>query len=182
MKKKRKIYAVHGMMEYQTIAWVGKNSIKIGFTGGSICNGCTQPARYSTSHLIVQEAIERSEDFRRGRIRLEQTIPLDEELIIERATLNSGSEPEGAQGVMPDNPAAETYGNDAEPEEAEDAPADDVDTKEAAPGALEVVDASCKDVAKQYLEEHYGETPTPLRTRDDVQRCAAKHGITFNFV
>lgn len=47
---------------------------------------------------------------------------------------------------------------------------------------LEIIDASCKDVAKQYLQEHFGENPAKLRTRDDVQRCAAKYGLQFNFV
>lgn len=50
------------------------------------------------------------------------------------------------------------------------------------PEGLETVDASCKDVAKQYLQEHFGENPAKLRTRQDVQDCAARHGITFNFV
>ena len=47
---------------------------------------------------------------------------------------------------------------------------------------LEIVEVSCKDVAKQYLQEHYGERPAPLRTRTDIQECAAKYGITFSFV
>ena len=47
---------------------------------------------------------------------------------------------------------------------------------------LEVVEVSCKDVAKQYLQEHFNENPTPLRTIANVQECAAKYGITFSFV
>lgn len=82
MKKKRIIYSVHGMMEYQTIVRVGKNNVKVCFTGGSISNGCAQPARYSTDNLIMQHAIESCEDFRRGRISRERTITLNEDLII----------------------------------------------------------------------------------------------------
>ena len=54
--------------------------------------------------------------------------------------------------------------------------------KEGDTNNLETVEVSCKDVAKQYLEEHYGENPTPLRTIKDVQECAAKYGIRFDFV
>ncbi len=54
--------------------------------------------------------------------------------------------------------------------------------EDAAGDGLEVIEVSCKDVAKQYLQEHYGERPAPLRTIADVQECAAKYGITFVFV
>ncbi len=46
---------------------------------------------------------------------------------------------------------------------------------------LEPVEATCKDVAKQYLQEHYGENPVKLRTRADIQEAAARHGIIFIF-
>ncbi|MBD5219474.1 MAG: hypothetical protein HDS72_04415 [Bacteroidales bacterium] len=209
MKKRKNIYAVYGMMEYQTFVKVGRNSIKVSFTGGSISNGCAQPARYMTSNLIMQNAIEASEDFKRGRIKRERSIVLKEELVVERnrpkvlapekpagdedSSLRSehctdapgaSGEPEVAGEVTPEHeepeePVVPEWLEEAiqeaeEPEEPEVA--------EASEGGLEVVEASCKDVAKQYLQEHFGENPTPLRTRDDVQKCAAKYGIIFNFV
>lgn len=247
MKKKRIIYAVQGMMEYQTIVKVGRNSVKVGFSGGSISNGCAQPARYSTSSLIMQNAIEACEDYRRGRIRRERVITLDEDIVVERnrpaskletmlresvgtglaeargldkkADAFAGAEAPAQEQIMApcDKPAmateqelmiapcdkpgteapaqeqimesgAETPATDAEETAAEavraDAVAEDADAvaEDAEKGSLEVLEASCKDVAKQYLQEHYGENPSRLRTRDDVQACAAKYGITFSFV
>ena len=49
-------------------------------------------------------------------------------------------------------------------------------------GKADVVEVSCRDVAKQYLQEHYGENPARLRRIADIQECAAKYGITFSFV
>ena len=54
--------------------------------------------------------------------------------------------------------------------------------EDAEEGELQEVEVSCKDVAKQYLQEHFGEAPSRLRTREDVQNCAAKYGIKFIFV
>lgn len=62
-------------------------------------------------------------------------------------------------------------------------PSEEVNKPEYTKGRIpEVVEVSCKDVAKQYLQEHFGENPTPLRKIADVQECAAKYGIIFEFV
>lgn len=100
--------------------------------------------------------------------------------------LREGGEAEADEAEEPKK-AAPTQQTDAnldelKPEmEAETAEVPEVETGEE-PEGLETVDASCKDVAKQYLQEHFGENPAKLRTRQDVQDCAARHGITFNFV
>ena len=216
MKKLKKVYAVNGMMEYQTVVKLGKNKVKVSFTGGSVSNGCAQPARYMTSDLIMQGAIEGSADYASGRIRLERSIVLKDELKIERArgkrTIAHTIEKEVARAAEVAKetagapyPAAEELRQPivedtvVEDTEVDEQPAEveaEVETEEAAEvetevetgdaaesnKEIEVVEVSCKDVAKQYLQEHYGEAPAPLRTRDDVQRCAAKYGITFNFV
>lgn len=196
MKKRKNIYAVYGMMEYQTFVKVGRNSIKVSFTGGSISNGCAQPARYMTSNLIMQNAIEASEDFKRGRIKRERSIVLKEELVVERnrPKVLAPEKPAGDEdSSLRSEHCTDAPGAPEEPEEPvvpewleeaiqEAEEPEEPEVAEASEGGLEVVDASCKDVAKQYLQEHFGENPTPLRTRDDVQKCAAKYGIIFNFV
>lgn len=196
MKKKIKVYSISGMMEYQTIVKVGRNSVKINFTGGSISNGCTQPARFSTKSLIIQNAIEASDEFSKGRIRLDRTILLNEEYTIER-----NQHPNTREPVAPGNnqfPAVATEllltGKENENEDHQDdesavpavpAISDDTDepsasgqTKENPSDFLEV-EVSCKDIAKQYLQDHFGEKPAPLRTWEDVHKCAAKYSIKF---
>lgn len=102
--------------------------------------------------------------------------------------LREGAETEADEAKEPTK-AAPTQQTDAYPDELK--PEGEVETAEEREGeaetaeepeGLETVDASCKDVAKQYLQEHFGENPAKLRTRQDVQDCAARHGITFNFV
>lgn len=84
MKKKRITYGVYGMMEYQAIIKIGRATLKVMFTDGSITAMGQNPAQYTTSDFIVQHAIENSSDFKKGRIHVVSTIELDEELHIER--------------------------------------------------------------------------------------------------
>ena len=84
MKKKRIPYGVYGMMEYQAIIKIGRATLKVMFTDGSITAMGQNPAQYTTSDFIVQHAIENSSDFKKGRIHVVSTIELDEELHIER--------------------------------------------------------------------------------------------------
>ena len=84
MKKKRITYGVYGMMEYQAIIKIGRATLKVLFTDGSMTAIGQNPAKYTTSDFLVQRAIENSSDFKRGRIQVVNTIELDEEVRIER--------------------------------------------------------------------------------------------------
>ena len=76
----------------------------------------------------------------------------------------------------------ESHAAPEEPGEVKTEESMEVRTEESVEVAPELVEVSCKDVAKQYLQEHFGEKPARLRTIADVQECAAKYGITFKFV
>lgn len=84
MKKKRITYGVYGMMEYQAIIKIGRATLKVMFTDGSITAMGQNPAQYTTSDFLTQHAIENSSDFKRGRIQVVNTIELDEDVRIER--------------------------------------------------------------------------------------------------
>lgn len=84
MKKKRITYGVHGMMEYQAIIKIGRATLKVLFTDGSMTSIGQNPAKYTTSDFLTQHAIENSSDFKRGRIQVVNTIELDEDVRIER--------------------------------------------------------------------------------------------------
>lgn len=84
MKKKRITYGVYGMMEYQTIIKIGRATLKVLFTDGSMTAIGQNPAKYTTSDFLVQRAIENSSEFKKGRIQVVDTIELDEEVRIER--------------------------------------------------------------------------------------------------
>lgn len=72
------------MMEYQTIIKIGRATLKVLFTDGSMTAIGQNPAKYTTSDFLVQRAIENSSEFKKGRIQVVDTIELDEEVRIER--------------------------------------------------------------------------------------------------
>ena len=106
MKKKRITYGVYGMMEYQSIIKIGRATLKVLFTDGSMTAIGQNPAKYTTSDFLVQRAIENSSDFKRGRITVVDTIELDEEVRIERnpAKASTQQAPVTKKEVVEDKP------------------------------------------------------------------------------
>lgn len=195
MKKYKKTYAILNLAEKHTYFHLGKTKVRVSFTGGVITKKGVTPATFTTDDPIVQFAIEQSDRFKNGAVTLLSQYPVQGEVKIGR------NEPEPqkpeepiVQSPIPEQteaPAPVEASEDnsesaaenvlaAEPEvEKEEADAADENAPEGS--NLEVIEVSCKDVAKQYLQEHFDEKPAPLRTIADVQECAAKYGITFNF-
>ena len=106
MKKKRITYGVYGMMEYQTIIKIGRATLKVLFTDGSMTAIGQNPAKYTTSDFLVQRAIENSSEFKKGRIMVVNTIELDEEVRIERnpAKPSTQAAKVAAKAVVEDKP------------------------------------------------------------------------------
>lgn len=87
------------MMEYQAIIKIGRATLKVLFTDGSLTAFGQNPAKYTTSDFVVQHAIENSSDFKRGRITVVNAIELDEEVRIERNPTKKTGASTGAQGA-----------------------------------------------------------------------------------
>lgn len=204
MKKYKKAYGILHLAEKHTVFHLGKTKVHVSFTGGTVTKNGVTPATFTTDNPIVQLAIENSEDFKAGAITLISRYPVQGEVKIgknepsieiklaEPATDTSKIEP--IRNAAPEPATDDRYeGYEEMPEPTPEVKAEEAVQEESAGDAqptqedsaesnLEVVEVSCKDVAKQYLQEHYGENPAPLRKIADVQECAAKYGITFNFV
>lgn len=107
MKKKRITYGVYGMMEYQTIIKIGRATLKVLFTDGSMTAIGQNPAKYTTSDFLVQRAIENSSEFKKGRIQVVDTIELDEDVRIERNPAKPSTQTANvaAKAVIEDKPA-----------------------------------------------------------------------------
>lgn len=185
MKKKRITYGVSGMMEYQSIIRFGKNTLKVTFTGGSMNAIGVTPATYTTSSFLIQQAIENSNEFKRGRIRIVRTIELDEEIHIER--------PKPATAIAERSNPAPTAKAEKAPEPTEDAEAAEVNAEdgatseeqpeESAPTApLTQVEFSCNDDAKDYLEQTFGYVRSKLRNREDIINAGKSHNVEIIFV
>ena len=58
------------MVEWNYSTQLGERTFKITFTNGTRNNIASMPATYSTKNEIIQYAIEQSEQFQSGRIRI----------------------------------------------------------------------------------------------------------------
>lgn len=183
MKKKRITYGVSGMMEYQSIIRFGKNTLKVTFTGGSMNAIGVTPATYTTSSFLIQQAIENSNEYKRGRIRIVRTIELDEEIHIERpktaTAIAERSNPAPTLTAETENVSEPTEGAGA----AEDGALSEEQPEESAPTApLTQVEFSCNDDAKDYLEQTFGYVRSKLRNREDIINAGKAHNVEIIFV
>lgn len=194
-------------MEYQSVIRFGKNTLKVTFSGGSMNAIGVTPATYTTSNFLIQQAIENSMDYKRGRIRIERTIDLDEEVKIERPQVTPTAEtsaPASAQTERREasqEPGTKTNEGKAREAEASDfgqgaaeegdaqadlAEAQDEDKSEAAEAenAIPVtqVEFSCNDDAKDYLEQNFGYVRSKLRNREDIVNAGKAHNVEIIFV
>lgn len=195
MKKKRITYGVYGMMEYQTIIKIGRATLKVSFTDGSMTAIGQNPAKYTTSDFLVQRAIENSSEFKKGRIMVVNTIELDEEVHIERNPAKPSTQAaKVAAKAMIDNKPTEAFlshttpvAEDVEDETTEESdadvvtPTDDADAEtieeepetESDPEAVE--DTTSEEAA---TEDNAAEGKTEVEFTDNQE---AKDYIFKNF-
>jgi len=159
MKKKKITYGVSGMMEYQAVVKIGKATMKVPFSEGSMTAMGVNPAKFTTDNFVVQHAIEQSGDFRRGRIHIVSVIELDEEVKIE-----------GKSNV-------ESRMSKVESAQAQEAQA----TQAQSSAAKETKQFGCNDDARDYLEETFGVTRSKLRTRADILQYGQANGVEILF-
>lgn len=170
------------MMEYQCIIRFGKNTLKVTFTGGSMNAIGVTPATYTTSNFLIQQAIENSNEYKRGRIRIVRAIELAEEIHIER--------PKPATAIVErSNPAPTAEAEDISEEagtaegNSEDGATSEEQPEESVPSApLTQVEFSCNDDAKDYLEQTFGLVRSKLRNREDIVNAGKAHSIDIIFV
>jgi hypothetical protein len=178
MKKKRVTYGVSGMMEYQAIIKVGRSAMKVLFTDGSMNAMGTNPATYTTDSLMVQHAIENSEQYKRGRIHVVRTVPLDEDVHIER-NLKGGTDKGTAPATEPDEASLKLS------TETKNRCAADGERGESAVEphreAITEMEFDNNDDAKDFLESKFGYVRAKLRNRADIVAAGEANGIAISF-
>ena len=175
MKKKVITYGVYGMMEYQTVIKMGKSSLKVNFSDGSINSFGQNPAKFTTKNFMIQHAIEHSYDFRRGLIQIINEHELDEEVQISHNQV--AIEPEfGDEVVEPKVEDVVSGGTDG----LEGTEVSDV--MEGSESTETEVEFSTNDEAKQYLESQFGVQRSKLRTRADIEKAGMQYGVKIYFV
>lgn len=177
MKKKRITYGVYGMMEYQTIIKIGRATLKVLFTDGSITSIGQNPAMYTTSDFLVQRAIENSSEFKKGRIMTVNTIELDEDVRIERNPAKPSTQTANvaAKAVIEDKPAKASLSQTTPVTE-------DADTKETADEPTEEVNAGVvtpTDEVADVTEEEAEEDTTSEETSAEDKTAEGKTEVEF---
>lgn len=148
------------MMEYQAVIKIGKATMKVPFSEGSMTAMGVNPAKYTTDNYVVQHAIEHSSDFRRGRIHIVSVIELDEDVRIE----GRGDGKDNVECRMSNVESAQVQGQ-----------------TQVQQSAKETKQFGCNDDARDYLEETFGVTRSKLRTRADILQYGLANGVEIVF-
>lgn len=173
MKKKRITYGVHGMMEYQSIIKIGRATLKVLFTDGSMTAIGQNPAKYTTSDFLVQHAIENSSEFKRGRITVVDTIELDEEVRIER----NPAKPSTQQAPSPAEakPVAPTAAKVEEPQDIADEPTEETNAVDADEAESASADTPATEVDIEPIED---EVPSTEEDAAELSESDNEDGLT----
>ena len=161
------------MMEYQSIIKIGRATLKVLFTDGSITAIGQNPAKYTTSDFLVQHAIENSSEFKRGRITVVDTIELDEEVRIERnpakpTTLHAPSPAEA-------KPVAATAAKVEEPQDIADEPTEETNAVDADEAESASADTPATEVDIEPIED---EVPSTEEDAAELSESDNEDGLT----
>lgn len=168
MKKKRVTYGVFGMVEFQALINIGKATMKVNFTDGSMTAFGQNPAQFTTTNPVVQFAIQSSNDFKKGRIKIINTIELNEEIDC------------GPKSAATVTPSAETKDVKASVETKAEA-AVPLNAVTADDAKVDEIEFDCNDDAKDYLEKRYGAKRQQMRTRAEIVAVGKTYGLSITF-
>lgn len=184
MKKKRITYGVRGMMEYQALISVGKATLRILFTDGSMNSLGAHPAKFTTNNFMIQHAIENSADFERGKIQVLHAYELDEDVHIECNHTCAKVESDKSATVVEAPPAtSDTHEAEEHPsvENPEESAEKQASTEGKAEKTMTELEFTCNDDAKDYLEENFGVARSKLRSRADIVSAGKENGVDIHF-
>lgn len=161
------------MMEYQSIIKIGRATLKVLFTDGSMTAIGQNPAKYTTSDFLVQHAIENSSEFKRGRITVVDTIELDEEVRIERnpAKPTTRHAPSPAEA----KPVAATAAKVEEPQDIADEPTEETNAVDADEAESASADTPAPEVDIEPIED---EVPSTEEDAAELSENDNEEGLT----
>ena len=183
MKKKRITYGVNGMMEYQAIIKIGRATLKVLFSDGSMTAMGENPAHFTTTDFITQHAIENCRDFKRGLIKKLNVIELDEEVHIER-NLNADAKKESVENADLKN-SGESLVQDVSDDVIEttvDESSEKPTADETTENVVTEVEFNSNQEAKDFLSKSYGVKSSAMRNRADIIAAGEANGVKIIFV
>ena len=183
MKKKRITYGVNGMMEYQAIIKIGRATLKVLFSDGSMTAMGENPAHFTTTDFITQHAIENCRDFKRGLIKKLNVIELDEDVHIER-NKNADMKKESVENADLKN-SGESLVQDVSDDVIEttvDESSEKPTADETTENVVTEVEFNSNQEAKDFLAKSYGVKSSAMRTRADIIAAGEANGVKIIFV
>ena len=187
MKKRKIIYGVAGMLDYQALIKVGSAKMKISFTNGSSNEAGRTPATFSTDNPIIQLAIENSKEFKSGLITKIHVVNTDEEVYIESEhvalqndePVNTSDESDNNEDLTDGGQGADTSDNTEQKQSTEETPV--TQSEEETVNTSTRKEFTCNDDAKDFLEAEFGAKRSSLRTRADIIAYGKSNGIDVVF-
>lgn len=189
----RKTYGVSGLMEWGAAIPVGKATMKVHFSGGSLTGYGVTPATFTTEDPMKQMIIEKSDYFKSGKIfvvrEMEGTGKYKERIVEHHADAGThlGGVAATAGAVMdsalnPDYKPAhpvETQQTDNNTETEE--PDEDENPKDetVAEDGMRIVEVTDIDAARDYLAETFGIARSNIRYKSNVLEMAEKLKVKF---
>ena len=187
MKKRKIIYGVAGMLDYQALIKVGSAKMKISFTNGSSNEAGRTPATFSTDNPIIQLAIENSKEFKSGLITKVHVVNTDEEVYIESEhvalqgdeAVNTSSETGNNEELTGEKQGTDTPDKKEQEQSADETPAMQPDEETVNTATRK--EFACNDDAKDFFETEFGVKRSTLRSRDAIIAYGKNNGIEIVF-
>lgn len=186
MKKRKIIYGVAGMLDYQALIKVGSAKMKISFTNGSSNEAGRTPATFSTENPIIQLAIENSKEFKSGLITKIHVVTTEEEVYIEsehvalkEEDVDTSDESDNTEGLTDGGQGADSSDNTGQKQSTKETPV--MQSEEETISTSTCKEFTCNDDAKDFLEAEFGAKRSSLRTRADIIAYGKSNGIDVVF-
>lgn len=184
--KTKTTYGVYNLIEWHALLRMGKATIKVIFTGGSITTQGVTPATFTTDNPIIQFAIEKSPEFLNGKIKIVRRVKLKGAVEIERNApkVTGGDSSKAAEQTAADQGAVakESPKGESDENENNDESVNPADRPTEGDTPITQVEFSCNDDAKDYLEQTFGFVRSKLRNREDIVNAGKAHGVSIIFV
>lgn len=176
MKKLKKVYGVYNLVEWSAVLRSGKATVRVLFSGGAMTTQGVIPATHATSNPVVQMAIERSDAFRSGKIRLVNTYPLKGEVPVGRNAPKTADTDPGEHAAEESAPAP----GKADPMEIGGDTQDGSAPKEGIPATKSIRVVSDRDAA-EYLRDNFGIALKKLGSKSAINAAAQQYGVKFEY-
>lgn len=180
-KKTKTTYGVYNLIEWHARLRIGKATVKVAFTGGSITTQGVTPATFTTENPVIQFAIENSPEFHNGKIKVVRRVKLNGVVEIECNVPKVALPIPAPAPISTESVDAPVKEDENATEAQADNEAETEDNAEAVPVTTQV-EFSCNDDAKDYLEQTFGFVRSKLRNREDIVAAGKARDVDIIFV